>query len=701
MPTGDETVQILIQARDQASKQIGDINQSVKGLDNSIQDLSGSLNTIMQLGGVGLAIGGLKEGLDRYLDYGATGVRLQNLEKGFRRFAEQTGENADVVLANMERMSQGMLTHAQLMEQYNKVYLLTGQEVARELPKLMQIAAASSAAGMGDFQYMLNSLTVGLGRLSPMILDNLGLSIKASEAYERYAASIGKASTELTRGEQQQALLNEIIRQSEAKYGDLEEAAAGAADEISQFRVATQELSDTLTTIATPAIRDFAEILGTVTSVVGPVVTAIAQIRGAVYDFATDAEGIEGVTRQLWAMAGPIGILYAAIQELGQRGGEALADLVVGQEAAAESADTVTQSYTVMADTASMCAVRARELGRVMSSGSEINKTYAAAIDDVGGSAKEAAGLIGMLGYSTAKAAREMGIGLMEARERTLQLKMAMDMAAKSGINFANALLLVENESAKVKGILDNRSFGNVMLRELDTASGGISEFETALEHLEDAWTNTIQGMMQPTTNLNITNLQDQMGLHEDTWDEFARRREDVFRRGKESPWTPEEWLGLPDEQVKARALQDIEDFYSYRLPEAINVDAIAQKVKEFIETQNNMQDVIEGVKTQLSVEYGIEATDVDVQRALGVDLEAIGTADGTEYSSAMKNAISAGLQGGEAAGVDYARQVKSGMLKEAQASASFRRQFGQALTPEIEDIVYSVLAHPRQPPEE
>jgi len=251
VPIGTERLRLIIDAQDRASTALKSVDRSVSGLRQGI-------NALIGLAGIGGGLAGLGVALRKALDVGEAGAQLANLERSFTRFAESTGANADQVLANMQRMSGGMMAQSELMEQYNRSFLLMGQDMAAQMPRLMQIAAAASAAGMGDFNFMLNSLVTGLGRLSPLILDNLGFTIKASEAYERYAQSIGKSADELSKAEQQMALLNVVTEQAENRFGDLDEAAqqmAGAG--IAQLRAAIKDYTDMLQTEAYPAIDEY------------------------------------------------------------------------------------------------------------------------------------------------------------------------------------------------------------------------------------------------------------------------------------------------------------------------------------------------------------------------------------------------------------------------------------------------------------
>lgn len=61
-------------------------------------------------------------------------------------------------------------------------------------------------------EFLTESFARGISRLSPLILDNLGIQVSLNDANEAYAKSVGKSTDQLTKAEQTTALLNETLR---------------------------------------------------------------------------------------------------------------------------------------------------------------------------------------------------------------------------------------------------------------------------------------------------------------------------------------------------------------------------------------------------------------------------------------------------------------------------------------------------------
>jgi hypothetical protein len=100
---------------------------------------------------------------------------------------------------------------------------------------------------------------------------------------------------------------------------------------------------------------------------------------------------------------------------------------------------------------------------------------------------------------------------------------------------------------------------------------------------------SAINSILQPTQSFDVTAQLDAMGLHQDTWDEKARRAMDVFNLGTDSPWA--ESLGLGS---KEEAAQWIKDFYLGRMPEQIDWSAFDRALAEQMEKTANWERIQE-----------------------------------------------------------------------------------------------------------
>jgi len=123
--------------------------------------------------------------------------------------AQSMGKDATTEFNKIKVASAGMIDDKALTESANKAMSL-GIPI-ESLSSLMEIARAKSRDMGTTTQQAFNDIATGVGRASPLILDNLGLSLKLGAANEAMAAKLGKTVAELTDQEKKTAILNATI----------------------------------------------------------------------------------------------------------------------------------------------------------------------------------------------------------------------------------------------------------------------------------------------------------------------------------------------------------------------------------------------------------------------------------------------------------------------------------------------------------
>lgn len=184
--------------------------------------------------------------------------RVEQLRTSFDNLATSAGYSSDEMLSSLRDASKGMITDVSLMESFNKSMLLVGEGMADKLPKLLEIAQASAAATGEDVGFLLDSLVTGIGRGSPMILDNLGLTINLAEAYDSYAKTLGISADEMTKAQQQMALLNAVEASGDEFIRRLGDNAGGTAQTMAQFKTTIENLKMGLASGLLPALTSIA-----------------------------------------------------------------------------------------------------------------------------------------------------------------------------------------------------------------------------------------------------------------------------------------------------------------------------------------------------------------------------------------------------------------------------------------------------------
>ncbi|MHA2220066.1 MAG: hypothetical protein ACXACY_29600, partial [Candidatus Hodarchaeales archaeon] len=97
-----------------------------------------------------------------------------------------------------------------------------------EASKLAAIAQGSAVAAGMTSSDAFNRLVLGIQKMEPELLDELGITLRRTEAYKKFAQQMGLNAQQLTDQQKQQAILNEVYAQSE-KVLDVYGAAMGTA----------------------------------------------------------------------------------------------------------------------------------------------------------------------------------------------------------------------------------------------------------------------------------------------------------------------------------------------------------------------------------------------------------------------------------------------------------------------------------------
>lgn len=149
------------------------------------------------------------------------GMQLNAVQSSFQRLAAGMNQDGAKMLSGMQTASRGLVSEYDLMTAANKAMLL-GIPVTAESMETLTGAATTLGKAMGlTATKSVDDLITALGRSSPMILDNLGLSVKVAEANEAYAAKLNIVGRELTDGEKKLAFYEEAMRKALIKTEEL------------------------------------------------------------------------------------------------------------------------------------------------------------------------------------------------------------------------------------------------------------------------------------------------------------------------------------------------------------------------------------------------------------------------------------------------------------------------------------------------
>ena len=223
------TVEIILQAKDLASSAFKQVSSAVDGFNSDMENGANASKAM------GMAIGILTSGLyvaKQAFEFSREGAQLERLAASGSEMARQFGGNMDEIIMKVREASNNTVSDMDIIASANKAMMLGLGADADELAELMEVAAFRGRAMGVSTTQAFDDIVRGIGRASPMILDNLGIVISADETHRDYAESIGKTKDELTKAEKTQALMNKVLEDGNRM---LEEAGGLQDDSLSSI----------------------------------------------------------------------------------------------------------------------------------------------------------------------------------------------------------------------------------------------------------------------------------------------------------------------------------------------------------------------------------------------------------------------------------------------------------------------------------
>ena len=264
---------------------------------------------------------------------------IQGVKSAFEGLTSTVEGGSKAMLASLQEATNGMVTNAELMRQFNLASQLVGTDFAQRLPDAMSSIGKVAASTGQDVGFLMNSLTVGIGRLSPMILDNLGVQVDLNQAYQDFADKNGLVASSLSKTQQQAALMDQVTQKLAENTANIPPIFGSAAQVFGAFKTDLQNIKDEVGMDLLPtftslfmSFRKFMPLLSVFGKAFAGTFAGIANVaKGFVKGFASslgiDMENLGGnmeqwganiVTQLARGMAKAIGAVISVLNQLGQ-----------------------------------------------------------------------------------------------------------------------------------------------------------------------------------------------------------------------------------------------------------------------------------------------------------------------------------------------------------------------------------------------
>jgi len=292
----ENEIKIIVEAEvKKALKNLKKTEQASETLGQKFKKVSDRMkkNWVAFTAGVAGSVVAIKKAFDFSKEFAA-------FEQSTTAMSKQFGKNADEVIKSLKKVSDGTISNAKLVEGANRAMALNVTKDIGQMSELLEVARfRAQAMGISTTQ-AFDDIVTGIGRQSPLILDNLGIITKGW-AEEAKAAGVAF---------DQQFMLNKILKQGSQEIKDAGGVTLTTAERMQQMGVAIENarlaigsaiapLANKFVPLITTLVEKFTKLpkkitaVGTALTILIPVVVTIGSLFGPM------ALAIAGVTAAL------------------------------------------------------------------------------------------------------------------------------------------------------------------------------------------------------------------------------------------------------------------------------------------------------------------------------------------------------------------------------------------------------------------
>ena len=228
--TFTERIKIMLQGARKAASDGKKVESSLKKIQKAA----------VMAGGSFFAAQGIIEGFKKSIELAG---QFDNVSAAFSKLTQSVGGSA-VSINKLRDAVDGTINDIELMTMANNALTLGVADSTDQLAEMFDGAQRLGKALGLDTKQAVDSLVVGMGRQSRMMLDNLGIIVDAEKAYAKYKEEMEIGTRALTDQEKKVAFNNEAIRQLTESVALLGDEQLTMADKINQ----TQSSWDRFTT---------------------------------------------------------------------------------------------------------------------------------------------------------------------------------------------------------------------------------------------------------------------------------------------------------------------------------------------------------------------------------------------------------------------------------------------------------------------
>ncbi len=252
----NKVVEVIIRAKDLTGTVVSRFQRRWRAMERTIRTVTRSV--VAFTAATAAAVVGLTK-------LGERGDEVNAVKAAFARITD----DETAALKRLRQASAGTIADFKLMSLANQAITLGAADTVEQFAEMVEVSRALGRAQGVDALSALESLTIGLARQSPRILDNIGLQIKLGDTTTFAARAMEQArqkAAELTGGMQSGTSWGGRFRASMSNLADTLSTFVAESEGINSF---FSGLSDVATGVADAIATQNWEVLGEVFRTIG------------------------------------------------------------------------------------------------------------------------------------------------------------------------------------------------------------------------------------------------------------------------------------------------------------------------------------------------------------------------------------------------------------------------------------------------
>jgi len=671
----DARLDILINAKNNASGELKRVQNDLKSLAGSVPGLASLAKGFAAIGGT---VAVIKTGA-AVLDLARLGAQAQAVEASFDTLTKRISVSSASMLAALRDTAGGTISDTELMLSANRAMVSGVADSSQEITQLLEIARNQAKFFGLTTQQAFSDLILGLARGEAEIIDNLGIVVKSGEEYERYAESIGKTANELSATERTAALTNAVLREGGKLLGENAGQGNELASSFARMDSSIQNAREALGELFSPAV---AAIASQIADAVDGATSAMVSMNDALNVTPLEAQ-MSAAQLRVQELTGELGGLAIVLAQL-QDDGISLNQVMLGEwlyrmpQEIIGNRDAMTQWVISQIDArgAALDLAQATQTATqaLISSRGEVDSTIVA-FNHWAGSSQEAADAQERAAQASAELAGQQAYLQAQILGTVARLREIEGVANVAASALRSSFLGVADTIGgagalagyrKAKQELDAQIAVYEQLgysaEEIEFATAGfVSQVRDANSELEKTVTNTgnitsgvntaqqafeslkgkISGLLSGALQSGI-DLDGILG-RQDAIEEPARRLADIAVNGFNSPWAKyfqEQFPQLYEQLAtsgdpRGAAAGILREFEAGLRPELLDRETAKNRVRQLLLGESNIEGLAASIAQELAGEFGNQFSQAQIlqtaQQALGQ-----GAAGGLDITSGL-----------------------------------------------------------------